>query len=195
MCVCLSPPSASTMSSKIPLLVVVLVALVSTAYILCSMVLLSSIVAWISLDFSNSLAAPLAFVVGILSFFAAFVGILMAGVTRITRCLGFTFLVLTVALILTSIGLLVPFILLYNGGNESVIGKFCDDCDEFGKQTQTCVDDCEDECCFTEMSEPLAVVLIASAGLSLVASVVGLGTAIAHLFFVFRLPSKPHKRL
>lgn len=159
------------------------------------MVLFSSIVAWISLDFSNSLAAPLALVVGLLSILAAFVGILMTGVTRISRCLGFTFLLLTVALILTSIGLLVPFILLNNGGNQSLIGEYCDECDQFGKRTQTCVDDCDDECCFTNLSEPLATLLIASAGLSLIASVIGLGSAIAHLFFAFRLPPQPHKIL
>jgi hypothetical protein len=183
------------MSAKVPLPVLFLVGAVATLLLLCSMALFSAAVAWISLDFSSTLAAPLAFVVGFLSFLAAVVGILMEGVTRITRCLGFTFLTLTVALILTSIGLLVPFVLIYNGGSESLIGEFCDGCDQFGKRTQTCVDDCDDECCFTNMSEPLAMVLIASAGLSLVTSVVGLGTAIAHLFFSFRLPPQSHKRL
>ena len=186
---------AIAMSSKIPLPVVTLVVLVSTIYLICSMVLFSSIIAWISLEFSTSLAAPLAFIVGVLSLIAAIVGILMEGVARIRRCLGFTFLVLTVALILTTIGLLVPFVLIYNGGNTSLIGEICGDCDDFGKRTQTCVDDCLDECCFTDMSEPLVILLGASTGLSLVASVIGLGTAIAHLFFAFRLPSNSGKRL
>ena len=189
------PPTVPTMSSKVPLPVVFLVGLVATIYLLCSMVLLSSTVAWISLEFTPTLAGPLGFAIGILSLFAAIIGILMEGVTRITRCLGFTFLVLTVTLILVSIGLLVPFVLLYNGANQSLIGEYCDDCEQFGKKTQTCVDNCDDECCFTDMSEPLATVLIAAAGLSLLTSVVGLGTAIAHLFFSFRLPSKPSKRL
>lgn len=159
------------------------------------MALFSSIIAWLSLDFSVNLAAPLAFIIGFLSLISAIVGILMEGVAHIRRCLGFTFLVLTVALILTSVGLLLPFILLYNGGNESLIGEICSDCDQFGKRTQTCVDDCEDECCFTDMSELLATVFVAFTGLSLVASVIGLGTAVVHLFFAFRLPSQAGKRL
>ena len=182
------------MSSKIPLPVIVLVALVSTIYLICAMVLFSSTVAWISLDFGTSLVAPLAIVTGVFSLAAAVVGILMEGVSRIRRCLGFMFLVLTVALILVSIGFLVPFILLYNGGNSSLIGELCVDCDRFGQRTQTCVDDCDDECCFTQLSEPLAVVFIASAGVSLLASVVGLGTAVAHQYYAFRYPSQPHKR-
>ena len=183
------------MSSKIPLPIVFLVGLVATVYLLCSMALFSSIIAWIALDFSSNIAAPLAFVVGFLSLLGAVIGILMEGVTRIRRCLGFTFLILAVAIILTSIGLLIPFILLYNGGNSSFIGEFCDDCEQFGKRTQACVDICDDECCFTDMSEPLAIVLVAASGLSLVASVIGLGTSVAHLFFAFRLPSQPRKRL
>ena len=180
------------MLSKVPL---PLVFLVSTLYLLCSMALLSTAIAWISLQFTPTLVAPLAFSVGFLSLMAAVIGILMEGVPRVTRFLGFTFLVLTVALILVSIGLLVPFILLYNGGNESLIGEYCDDCEQFGMRTQTCVDNCDDECCFTELSEPLAIVVIAAGGTSLLNSIVGLGTAIAHLFFAFKLPSQPHIRL
>lgn len=183
------------MSSKIPLPVVFLVGLVATLYLLCSMALLSSAVAWISLQFTPTITAPLAFSVGVLSLLAGIVGILMEGVTRITRCLGFTFLILTATLILVGIGVLLPFVLLYNGGSESLIGEYCDDCEQFGKRTQTCVDSCDDECCFTDMSETLAIVLIAGAGVSLLTSIVGLGTAIAHLFFSFRLPSQTHKKL
>ena len=188
------PSSALIMTSKIPLPVVILVGVVSTLYLLCAMVLLSSIVAWISLDFSPNLAGPLAFIIGSLSLISAIVGILMEGFTRFRRFFGFMFLLLTVGLILTSVGLIVPFIILYNGGNTSLVGEICDDCEQFGKRTQNCVDECNDECCFTDMSEPLATVLIAFTGLSLVASMIGLGTAVAHLFFAFRLPSRGSKK-
>ena len=104
-------------------------------------------------------------------------------------------MILTVAVILASVGLLVSFFLFYHDGNASLVGEFCDDCDQFGRRTQTCVDDCDDECCFTDTSEPLAIAFVAAVGLSLVASVVGLGTAVAHLCFAFRLSSQPRKRL
>ena len=180
------------MVSKIPLPLVVFV---SILYLFCSMALLSAAVAWVSLQFTPTLIAPLAFGVGILSLLAAIIGILMEGVPRVTRCLGFTFLILTIALILISIALLVPFVLLYNGGSDSLIGEYCVNCDQFGSKTQTCVDNCDDECCFTDLSEPLATVLIAAGGIALLNSIVGLGTAIAHLFFAFKVPSQPHKRL
>ena len=189
------PCLALAMSSKIPLPVVCLVGLVATLYILCSMVLISSGVAWISLQFTPTITAPLAFGVGSLSLLAAIVGILMEGVTRFTRCLGFTFLTLTASLILVSVGVLIPFVLLYNGANESLIGEYCYKCEQYGRRTQTCVDNCDDECCFTDTSETLATVIIAGAGVSLLTSIVGLGTAIAQLFFSFKLPSQPNKRL
>lgn len=183
------------MSAKIPTPVVFLVGLVAAFYVLSSMALLSSAVAWISLDFTPSFIAPLAFIVGVLSLLTAIVGILMEGVTRITQWLGFTFFIMTATLILVSIGLLVPFVLIYNGGNDSLIREYCNDCEQFGSKTQTCVDNCDDECCFTDLSETLAVILFVGAGTSLLTSIFGLGAAIAHLFCYFRLPSQPHKRL
>ena len=182
------------MTSKIPLPVVVLVGVVSTLYLICAMVLFSSIIAWISLEFSPSLAGPLAFIIGSLSLASAIVGILMEGVTHFRRTLGFIFLLLTVGLILTSVGLLVPFIVIYNGGDSSLIGEICSNCEQLGERTQLCVDECNDECCFTDMSEPLAAVLITFTAISLLASVIGLGTAVAHLFFAFRYPSHSGKK-
>ena len=184
----------AAMASKIPLPVVILVGLVSIIYLICSMVLLSSIIAWISLDFSPTLAGPLAFVTGTLSLAAAVVGILMEGVTRLRRGLGFLFLLLNVGTILTTIGLLVPFVLIYNGGSSDFIALFCDDCDQFGEKTQVCVDKCNDECCFTDMSEPLAVILTAFTGGSLLASVLGVGASVAHLVYAFKISSKGGKR-
>ena len=118
----------------------------------------------------------------------------MEGVTHFRRTLGFVFLLLTVGLILTNVGLLVSFIFIYSGGDSSLIGEIYSDCDGLGERTQSCVDECNDECCFTDMSEPLAAVLIAFTGISLITSVIGLETAVAHLFFAFRYPSHHGKQ-
>ena len=54
---------------------------------------------------------------------------------------GEVYRVLAVAVIPTSVGWLVPFFLFYHDGNASLVGEFGDDCDQFGRRTQTCVDD------------------------------------------------------
>ena len=176
------------MTRKIPLPIIVLVGVVSTLYLICSMILFSTIIVWISLDFSPNLAGPLAFIVGSLSLISAIIGILMVGISRLKKSLGIVFFLLTLGLILITVGLTILFMMLYDGGNADVIGKMCEECEQFGKRTQVCVDHCNDECCFTNYSEPLAFILIALTGLSLLTSVVGLGTAVAHLSFAFRPP-------
>ncbi len=175
------------MAHKLPVVVVVFAAIVAALYLLCAMALLSSIIAWISLEFDLQYAAPLAFVVGFLSLAAGVVAILMVGISRLKQFLGFVFLAITVLVILASIGLGLLFGLQYVGDKEDIVsGNICDDCDHQGMQTQRCVDQCSDECCFTEKSDPLTIIFLAATGTALLASIVGLGVAVLHLYFAFK---------
>lgn len=175
------------MARKLPAVVVVFAAIAATLYLLCAMALLSSIIAWISLEFDLEYAAPLAFTVGLLSLAAGIVAILMVGISRLKQLFGFIFLMLTVLIMLTSIGLGVLFGLEYIGDKDDLVsGNVCDDCDHQGMDTQLCVDQCSDECCFTDKSDPLAIIFLAGAGTALIASVVGLGVVVLHLYFAFR---------
>ncbi len=175
------------MARKLPVVVVVCAAIAAALYLLCAMALLSSIIAWISLEFDLQYAAPLAFVVGLLSLASGIMAILMVGISRLKQVLGFVFLALTILVVLASIGLGLLFGLQYVGDDDDIVsGNVCDDCDHQGMETRQCVDQCSDECCFTDKSDPLAIVFLAGAGTALLASIVGIGVAVLHLHFAFR---------
>jgi len=162
------------MAPKVPILIVVFASTVAAFYLISAMVLLSSIIAWLSLEFSPLLPSALAFVIGLLSLLSSFLAILMVGISHLRRILGFVFLALTVVTLLASIGLLTPYAIQFQ--------TFCNDCDQV-EHTIQCVDNCNDECCFTEMSMPLALIFITFSAVSLLTSVAGIAVATAHLFF------------
>ena len=167
------------MSGKLPIPVVVLAAMVATLYLISSMGLFSSIIAWISLEFVVDYAGPLAFVIGTLSLAAAIVAILMVGISRLRQALLLLFVILAVITVLASLGLGVLFGLYYIGDEDDFIGgDICDDCEQLGMETQECVDSCNDECCFTDMSGPLAIVFLAFTATALIASILGLIIAV-----------------
>ena len=180
------------MSSKIPTVVIVLAGIIATIYLICSMTLLSSIIAWLSLEFSIELPCALSFVIGTLSLLGGILAILMVGISRLRRVLGLVFLIVAVIVVMAGVGLVVPFALTYLGGDERLIGQICNDCNELGRATQQCVDLCNDECCFVNMSEPLILVFVAATGTAVVNSIVGLAVGVVHLYITPWSSSKQH---
>lgn len=168
------------MAQKVPVAVVVLASIVAGFYLISSMMLLSSIIAWLSLDFSSAvLPSALAFVIGFLSLVGSFLAILMVGISHLRRILGFVFLALTIITLLACIGLLTPYAIDFQ--------TFCNDCSRlYTEHTIQCVENCNDECCFTDMSMPLVLIFITFSAVSLLTSIVGIGVAVAHLFFTRR---------
>ena len=168
------------MAQKVPVAVVVLASIVAGFYLISSMMLLSSIIAWLSLNFSSAvLPSALAFVIGFLSLVGSFLAILMVGISHLRRILGFVFLALTIITLLACIGLLTPYAIDFQ--------TFCNDCSRlYTEHTIQCVENCNDECCFTDMSMPLVLIFITFSAVSLLTSIVGIGVAVAHLFFTRR---------
>ena len=168
------------MAQKVPVVVVVLASIVAGFYLISSMMLLSSIIAWLSLDFSSAVQpSALAFAIGFLSLVSSFLAILMVGISHLRRILGFVFLALAVITLLASIGLLTPYAIDFQ--------TFCNECSRlYTEHTIQCVENCDDECCFTDMSMPLVLIFITFSAVSLLTSIVGIGVAVAHLFFTRR---------
>ena len=162
------------MASKIPVPVAILASLVSLLYLISAMVLLSSIIAWLSVDFSGPLPHALGFAVGVLSLLGALIGILMVGIPHLRRTFGFIFLATTVVTLFACIGLIVPFIISF--------ASFCQDCDQ-EERTRECLNSCDDECCFTDVSMPLAIIFIAFTGTALFTSILGTIIAVPYIWY------------
>lgn len=193
-----SPPDDNTttkMAAKTPVCIVVLAAIVSTLYLISAMGLLSSIIAWLSLEFTADLPGALSFTVGVLALGAGLTAILMVGISRLRKCLGLLFLLLAIIVILAGVGLLTPFTINYIDTGDDAIGQICDDCEQLGMATIECVQLCKDECCFTDMSGPLSIVILAFTATALAASVIGLGVVVAHLYFARKQSDNVRKQL
>lgn len=179
-----TPFHHSVKMAKVPVLVVGLACIAAILFLLSSMFLLSSIITWLSLEFSGPLPHIVGFVIGILSLFDAFIAILMIGISHMRKSLGFIFMIMSVITLLTSIGLLVPYILSFTA--------FCNECNQI-EQTSECVDTCSDECCFTDLSMPLAITFITCSCVALFSSLLGLSVSVPYIWYTFtRHTSKQH---
>ena len=157
-------------------------------YSVCSMGLLTCIIAWLSLEFSTILPSILAFVLGLLTLLAAFVAVLMTGFAQLSRVFGWLFLIMTVLIIMASVGLVVPFGLQYGtAGSTDMIGAICDDCEQQGMKTVECVELCQDECCFTDWSAPLSLGFIVLSGLAFFTGLAGIPAGLAHLCYAYKI--------
>lgn len=183
--------SLQTMTSK---LVVALGCVVSGLHLICAMVLISSIIAWLSLQFSSALPSALAFVVGVPCLICAIFSILMLGLPRHAGIFGTIFLILNIFIVLASAGLITPFILSYNHDMLTDIGTICTECRYTGNHTTVCVNNCLDECCFTEFSAPLTRVFLSFTGIAMVVSAVGVFIGLLHLFLTKRQPDRRKTR-
>ncbi len=59
-------------------------------------------------------------------------------------------------------------------------GSFCDDCTK-QEQTLRYVEECDDECCFTESSRPIAVIFIVFSVLTMLCGFIGVGMSIPYM--------------
>ena len=134
-------------------------------YLVCSMVLLSSIIAWISVHFSGPLPHVACFILGLLSLITAIATILMLGVDQMKKVVTVGTLVCNIVTLIAGICLFIPLAVTYDG--------FCGSCTE-QERTQACLDACSDECCFLDTSRPLALVMVIFSVLVILAAVVGI---------------------
>ncbi len=158
--------------AKVPTAVVITTALLSVVFLLGSMVLLSAVIVWLSLNFSGPIPHALGFILGVLALVNSVLSILMVGVAKIRKVLAFVFLIASGISLLASIALLIPWAVEY--------ASFCEECEEV-EQTMSCLDACEDECCFRASSKPLAIIFVAFSALILAASLVGVIIAVPYL--------------
>ena len=160
--------------SRLPTVVAVVSGVQTFGYLICAMVLLSSIIAWISIHFSGPLPHVVCFVLGVLSLICAVSTILMLGVDQFKKIVTAVTLICNIVTLIASICLFVPLALMYNG--------FCENCTE-PEQTQACIDACSDECCFIDSSRPLALVMVIFSALVMLAAVVGIVCSALYLRF------------
>ena len=160
-------------SGPIPVPLMCTATLTVAFYLISSMVLLSTIITWISVEFSGPLPHLLGFAVGILSLIDAIALLLLIGLKSLRQTLGFISLILTVVTLLVSIALLIPFLISF--------ASFCEDCTQ-EEQTVDCVNSCFDECCFRDMSRPILIVFIAFSVLALFSSILGILVSASYLF-------------
>ncbi len=120
---------------------------------------------WLSVDFSGPLPHDimLGFLLGILSLVDVVSAILIA---RIRKTLGYVFAAMCAVTLVASITLSIPWIIAY--------GSFCYDCTE-QEQTLWYVEECDDECCFTVSSRPIAVIFIVFSVLTMLCGFIGVG--------------------
>lgn len=159
-------------SGSTPFLLVCSAAIDVTLFLLSSMILLSTIITWLSVEFSGPLPHLLGFIIGILSFVCAIAFLLLIGLKQYRQTFGFISLILTVVTFLASIALLIPLLITFS--------SFCEDCTAL-EQTQDCVDTCIYECCFRDMSRPILIVLIASSLLATLSCLLGLVVSLSYL--------------
>ena len=157
---------------RIPTFVAVIASVISVIFLASAMVLLSTVIIWISLEFSGPIPHALGFILGILSLINSIVLIVVIGVPRIRKTLAFIFLVTSAVSLLAGAALIIPWVLEYT--------KFCDDC---GEQTPDCVNNCPQECCFTDQSRPLAITFMALSAIVILMSIVGVAISVPYMRF------------
>ena len=170
-----------------PKIIVTLIGIVNAGYLICAMVLYSSIIAWLSLEFSPSLPAAMAFIVGTLCLATAILGTIMFGGKETKDLFTALFVLFSLFVLLASIGLLPPFAAgFYSSSEDYSLGDTCNDCPElFGNDaTLECVRDCNDECCFTDLSSPLVRLLLGFVIIALVVSFFGIAVGGVHCYLV-----------
>ncbi len=143
-------------------------------YLVCSMVLLSSIIAWISIHFSGPLPHVACFVLGLFSLISAIATILMLGVDQMKKMVTIGTLVCNIVTFVAGICLFIPLVISYDG--------FCSSCSE-PEQTPACLDACSDECCFLDSSRPLALVMVVFSILVVLSASVGIVCSSLYLTF------------
>ena len=176
-----------------PTLIVTLVAIVNIIYLICAMMLYSCIIAWLSLEFTAALPAATAFIVGTLCLATALLGTIMFGGKETRDLFAALFILFSVFVLLASIGLLPPFTSeFYSSSSNTSLGDTCKDCAElYGNDAPVeCVRDCNDECCFTDLSSPLVRLLFVFVIVALLVSFIGILVGAVHLYFVRRDSSK-----
>ena len=180
------------MASLFYKIIIVLGTIVSLFHLLCAMGLFSSIIIWLSLEFSAALPSALAFVIGIPCLVCAVISILMFGIQERATLFTVFYIILGVFILIAGISILAPFIQFYTHERSDLIGDFCDDCEYLGKRTLACIENCHDECCFTNYSAPLSRAFIAFTSVALVVSVASIGIGIANL--CVHITSKDQKK-
>ena len=172
-----------------PKLVVTLIAIVDIIYLVCAMVLYSSIIAWLSLEFTAALPTAMAFIVGTLCLATAVLGTIMFGGKETRDLFSALFVLFSVFVLLASIGLLPPFASeFYSTSAASSLGDTCNGCTElYGNDAPAqCIDECNDECCFTDLSSSLVRLLFVFVIVALVVSFIGIILGVIHCYFVRR---------
>lgn len=160
--------------SRLPTVVAVISGVQTLGYLICAMVLLSSIIAWISIHFSGPLPHVVCFILGLLSLTSAVSTILMLGVDQFRRVVTTVTLIFNAVTLVVGICLFVPLAVMYNG--------FCQDCTQ-PEQTQACINDCADECCFIDSGRPLLLVMVIFSVFVLLAAAVGIICSALYLRF------------
>ena len=160
--------------SKISLLVTSIACLVAVSFLLCGMVLLSSIIVWLSVEFSGPIPHALGFILGLLSLLNCVLAILMIGLAKVRKAFAVVFVIANVLSLLASVALFIPWVILYS--------EFCEGCTE-PEISPSCIQECSDEpeCCFRDTSRPLAVIFVVFSALCLLLSVVGVCVAVPYL--------------
>ena len=147
--------------------------------------LFSSIIIWISLEFTAALPSALAFVIGIPCLLCAVVFVLMFGIKERGVIFTVLYIILAVFIVIAAIAIMSPFIQFYNHERSDLIGVFCEDCDHLGRRTQRCVDECHDECCFTNFSAPLSRAFIAFTAFALTSGLASVIIGILNLVYIY----------
>lgn len=176
-----------------PKIIVTLIAIVNIIYLICAMGLYSSIITWLSLEFTVALPAAMAFIIGTLCLATAVLGTIMFGGKETRDLFTALFILFSVFILLASIGLLPPFVAeFYSSSSDHSLGGTCNDCPMlYGNDApMECVRDCNDECCYTNFSSPLVRLLFAFVIIALAVSFIGIIVAAVHWFYVRRDRSK-----
>lgn len=168
-------------------------AVVAILHVLCAMGLFSSIIIWLSLQFTAALPSALAFIIGIPCLLCAIVSILMFGIKEKATLFTVLYIILGVFVLVAGVSIMSPFIQLYTHERSDLIGDFCTDCGHLGDHTMQCIDACHDECCFTNFSAPLSRAFIAFTAISLIASLVSITLGIINLIFIYKYTQNREK--
>lgn len=137
-----------------------LLGIVDIIYVVCALILISSIIAWLSLQFSVDLPSALCFTAGALCLVTCIASVLLLTPQNPKLFCKVVYPLASLATAAATFGLLVAFSLRYAPGSEEQV---CSLCQQRGMATAECVSSCDDECCFTPISEPLIDVIIATA--------------------------------
>ena len=159
--------------AKISMPVVFTTYLVAASFLLSAMALLSSIIAWLSLEFSAPIPHALGFILGILSLVNAVLIILMQGIDKWQRTLALVAMLTSAISLLASVALFIPWVIVYV--------NFCENCEE-EPQTMSCLNSCEqDECCFPDAGRPLAILFLAFSALVILTSLVSVVVTVLYV--------------